>query len=112
VCVLTRVGTNDRREVAVFVQMADGGPSPRAMCTTVRLTDGGQLVLSLDDGYEQLVLVRRGRYEMPVLEARAGRYWELTLAAPGGERIMLQFDRAGTQMAPPPEEGDGAIAAV
>jgi hypothetical protein len=81
------------------------------MCTTVRLTDDGQLVLALDDGPDQplLVLVRRGRYELPVLEARAGRYWEVTLAAPGGERIMLQFDRAGTQMAPPPEEGDGAM---
>lgn len=99
-------------EAAVFVQVADGGRSPRAMCTTVRLT-GDELVLSLDqdDPAEQIVLVKGGRYELPLLEARAGRLWELTLAAPGGERIMLQFDRAGTQTAPPPEEGDGAAAA-
>ena len=101
-------------EAAVFVQMADGGHSPRAMCTTVHLTDDDLLVLQLDeeDSDEQLVLVRRGRYELPLLEARAGRHWELTLAAPWGERIMLQFDRAGTQTAPPPEEGDGAVSGL
>lgn len=100
-------------EAAVFVQMADGGHSPRALCTTVHFRDD-ELVLRLDrddDFAEPIVLVRDGRYELPLLEARAGRHWELTLAAPGGERIMLQFDRAGTQTAPPPEEGDGAVAA-
>jgi hypothetical protein len=81
------------------------------MCTTVRYTPDDKLVLSLDDTAEELVLLRSGRYELPLLEARAGRHWELTLAAPWGERIMLQFDRAGTQTAPPPEEGDGAVAA-
>ena len=98
----------------MFVQMDDGGHAPRAMCTTVQMTDDDLLVLKLteDDSEEQLVLVRHGRYEFPLLEARAGRHWELTLAAPWGERIMLQFDRAGTQTAPPPEEtGDGAVAA-
>jgi len=100
-------------EAAVFVQMADGAKAPRAMCTTVHLTDDDLLVLQLDeeDSDEQLVLVRHGRYEFPLLEARAGLHWELTLAAPWGERIMLQFERAGTQTAPPPEEGDGAVAA-
>ena len=98
-------------EAAVFVQMADGGPSPRALCTTVHFR-GDELVLSLepDDDRDPIVLVRDGRYELPLLEARAGRHWELTLAAPWGERLMLQFDRAGTQTAPPPEEGDGAVA--
>ena len=110
-CVIPYVGTGIH-EAAVFVQMADGGHSPRAMCTTVHVTDD-ELVLKLDEDYldEGLVLVRRGRYELPLLEARAGQHWELTLAAPWGERIMLQFDRAGTQTAPPPEEGDGAVAA-
>ena len=101
-------------EAAVFVQMADGGRSPRAMCTTVHFTDDELLVLRLDEGEsdgDHIVLVRRGRYELPLLEARAGEHWELTLAAPWGERIMLQFDGAGTQTAPPPEEGDGAVAA-
>jgi hypothetical protein len=83
------------------------------MCTTVRVTDDDLLVLQLDEGHEgdQLVLVRSGRFELPLLEARAGRHWERTLAAPWGERIMLQFDGAGTQTAPPPEEGDGAVTA-
>jgi len=110
--VVPHVGTGIQ-EAAVFVQMADGGRSPRAMCTTVHFTDDDLLVLKLDDddSDDQLVLVRRGRYQLPLLEARAGRHWELTLAAPWGERIMLQFDRAGTQTAPPPEEGDGAVAA-
>ena len=83
------------------------------MCTTVQVSDD-ELALRLDetDTAELLVLVRDGRYELPLLEARAGKHWELTLAAPWGERIMLQFDRAGTQTAPPPEEtGDGAVAA-
>ena len=112
-CVIPYVGTGIH-EAAVFVQMADGGHAPRAMCTTVHITDDDLLVLQLDEDHldEQLVLVRRGRYELPLLEARAGQHWELTLAAPWGERIMLQFDRAGTQTAPPPEEtGDGAVAA-
>ena len=81
------------------------------MCSTVHFR-GDELVLRLDrddDSAEPIVLVRGGRYEFPLLEARAGRHWELTLAAPWGERIMLQFDRAGTQTAPPPEEGDGAV---
>ena len=99
------------REAAVFVQMAGEGGQPRAMCTTVRFTLDGELVLSLDDTAEELVLLRGGRYELPLLEARVGRHCELTLVAPWGERIMLQFDRAGTQTAPPPEEGDGAVAA-
>jgi hypothetical protein len=112
-CVIPYVGTGIH-EAAVFVQMADGGRSPKALCTTVHFTDDELLVLKLDEDQldEGLVLVRRGRYELPLLEARAGRHWELTLAAPWGERIMLQFDRAGTQTAPPPEEtGDGAVAA-
>ena len=111
-CVVTVVGTGINA-AAVFVQMADGGHSPRAMCTTVHYADD-ELVLRLDqdDFDEHIVLVRGGRYELPLLEARAGRHWELTLAAPWGERIMLQFDRAGTQTAPPPEEGDGAVKAV
>lgn len=111
-CVIPYVGTGIH-EAAVFVQMADGGHSPRAMCTTVHVSDD-LLVLNLDEDFlaDELVLVRRGRYELPLLEARAGQHWELTLAAPWGERIMLQFDRAGTQTAPPPEEtGDGAVAA-
>ena len=99
------------RQTAVFVQMGGDERSPRALCTTVRFTPDDKLVLSLDDTAEELVLLRGGRYELPLLEARAGRHWELTLAAPWGERIMLQFDRAGTQTAPPPEEGDGAVAA-
>jgi hypothetical protein len=109
--VVPHVGTGIH-EAAVFVQMADGGRSPRAMCTTVHLA-GDELVLRLADDVsaDDLVLVKGGRYELPLLEARAGRHWELTLAAPWGERIMLQFDRAGTQTAPPPEEGDGAVAA-
>lgn len=98
-------------EAAVFVQMTDGRSAPRAMCTTVRLTSDDQLVLELDGDSDQLVLLRGGRYLLPLLEARVGRHWELTLSAPWGERIMLQFDRAGTQTAPPPEEGDGAVAA-
>jgi hypothetical protein len=111
-CVNKGVGTGIH-EAAVFVQMADGGHSPRAMCTTVHFTND-ELVLTLDqdDLAEHIVLVKGGRYELPLLEARAGRHWELTLAAPGGERIMLQFDRAGTQTAPPPEEGDGAVSGL
>jgi hypothetical protein len=111
-CVVVHVG-NGIHQAAVFVQMADGGHSPRAMCTTVHFTND-ELVLRLDqsDPAEQIVLVKGGRYELPLLEARAGRHWELTLAAPGGERIMLQFDRAGTQTAPPPEEGDGAVSGL
>lgn len=97
------------RKAAVFVQMAREGACPRAMCTSVRYTPDHRLVLSLEDTAEELVLLRGGRYQLPLLEARAGRHWELTLAAPWGERIMLQFDRAGTQTAPPPEEGDGAV---
>lgn len=100
-------------EAAVFVQVSDGRRSPRALCSSVHFR-GDELVLRLDeedDMSEQIVLVRGGRYELPLLEARAGRHWELTLAAPRGERIMLQFDRAGTQTAPPPEEGDEAVAA-
>ena len=98
-------------QAAVFVQMVREGMSPRALCTTVRYTPDDRLVLSLDGTAEELVLLRAGRYELPLVEARAGRHWELTLEAPWGERIMLQFDRAGTQTAPPPEEGDGAVAA-
>jgi hypothetical protein len=106
------VGT-EIHHAAVFVQMAFGANTPRAMCSTVHYTDDEQLVLQLDehDPDDHLVLVRDGRYEFPLIEARAGRYWELTLVAPWGERIMLQFDGAGTQTAPPPEEGDGAVAA-
>jgi hypothetical protein len=101
------------REAAVFVQMGREGTSPRAWCTSVRYTSDDKLVLTLDDDTaEELVLLRGGRYELPLLEARAGRHWELTLAAPWGERIMLQFDRAGTQTAPPPEEGDGAVSGL
>ena len=101
------------REAAVFVQVADGRASPWALCTTVQFSDG-DLVLRLDQGddVQHLVLVRGGRYELPVIEARAGRHWELMLEAPGGERIMLQFDGAGTQTAPPPEEGGEAVAVL
>ena len=101
------------RDVPVFVQMVRESTPPRALCTTVRYTADGRLVLSLDGdaGWEELVLVRDGRYDLPLVEARAGRHWEVTLAAPSGERIMLQFDRVGTSTAPPPEEGDEAVAA-
>jgi hypothetical protein len=98
-------------EAEVFVQMADGAGAPRAMCTSVQLA-GQDIVLRFDhEDTEPIVLVRDGRYEFPLLEARAGAHWELTLAAPWGERILLQFGRAGTQTAPPPEEGDEAVAA-
>ena len=106
----TTVGTRIQ-EAAVFVQMADGAGAPRAMCTSVHVA-GGDVILRVDpeEHPEPIVLVRGGRYELPLLQARAGTHWELTLAAPWGERIMLQFARGRTQTAPPPEEGDGAVA--
>lgn len=108
-CVVTGVGP-DLNEAAVFVQMAGSDHSPRAMCTTVQFA-GDELILKLDgaEPAHHIVLVKGGRYELPLLEARAGRHWELTLAAPWGERIMVQFARAGTQTAPPPGGGDGAV---
>src|SRR3954471_20370836 len=82
--VVPHVGTGIQ-EAAVFVQMADGGRSPRAMCTTGHFTNDELVVrLDRDDDAKQIVLVKGGRYELPLLEARAGRHWELTLAAPGG----------------------------
>jgi hypothetical protein len=100
-------------ETPVFVQLAREGTCPRALCTSVRYTHDERLLLTFeDDSAEPIVLLRGGRYELPLIEARAGRHWELTFAAPWGERIMLQFDRAGTQTAPPPEEGDGAVSGL
>ena len=109
-CVVRDVGP-EMNEAAVFVQLAGSGHAPRAMCTTVQFT-GDELILKLDEAgpADHIVLVKGGRYELPLLESRAGRHWELTLAAPWGERIMVQFARAGTQTAPPPGGGDGAVA--
>jgi predicted nucleic acid-binding Zn-ribbon protein len=90
------------------VQLAAEGRSTRAMCTTLAYTDDEQLVLTLEDTAEQVVLVRRGRYELPLIEARVGRHTEVTLAAPDGGRIMLQLEERKRPRHP---EGDGAAAA-
>lgn len=90
------------------MQLASEGRSTRAMCTTLRFTDDEQLVLTLEDTAEQVVLVRRGRYELPLIEARVGLQTEVTLAAPGGGRIMLQLAQRKRPRHP---EGDEAVAA-
>ena len=92
----------------VFVQLAAEGRSTRAMCTTLRYTDDDQLVLTLQDTAEQVVLVRRGRYELPLIEARVGRLTEVTLAGPDGGLIMLQLEERKRPRHP---EGDEAVAA-
>jgi hypothetical protein len=93
-------------EADVFVQLAGAGASTRAMCTKLRYTATGRLVLTLVDTAEQLVLVDRGRYELPLIEARVGRDTEVTLAAPDGSRIMLQLQERKRPRHP---EGDGAV---
>jgi len=99
--------------VAAFVQVSDDSWPPPALWTTVHCTDE-RVVLRLEhDGcIEDVVLVRDGRFELPVLEARIGRHWEFTLAGPSGGRLMLQLELSRTQTAPPPEEGDEAVAAA
>jgi hypothetical protein len=92
----------------VFVQLAAEGRSTRAMCTTVSFTDDEQLVLTLQDTAEQVVLVKRGRYELPLIEARVGRLTEVTLAGPDGGLIMLQLEERKRPRRP---EGDEAAAA-
>jgi hypothetical protein len=54
------------------------------------------------------VLVRRGRYELPLIEARVGRMTEVTLAGPDGGVIMLQLEERKRPRRP---EGDEAVAA-
>jgi hypothetical protein len=78
------------------------------MWTKLRCTRNGQVVLTLDDTDEQLVLVDGGRYELPLIEARVGRWLELTLAGPDGDRIMLQVQERKRPRRP---EGDEAVAA-
>jgi hypothetical protein len=95
-------------EADVFVQLAGFGPATRAMCTKLRYTAAGRVVLTLEDTAEQVVLIDRGRYELPLIEARVGRHTEVTLAGPGGGRIMLQLQQRKRPRHP---EGDGAVAA-
>jgi hypothetical protein len=96
------------KQADVFVQLAAAGRSTRAMCTTLRFTDDEQLVLTLEDTSEQVVLVRRGRYELPLIAARVGRMTEVTLAGPDGGVIMLQLEERKRPRHP---EGDEAVAA-
>ena len=98
----------DHNQADVFVQLAAAGRLTRAMCATLRYTDDEQLVLTLEDTHEQVVLVRRGRYELPLIEARVGRMTEVTLAGPDGGVIMLQLEERKRPRHP---EGDGAVAA-
>ena len=102
------VETRGHKQADVFVQLAAEGRLTRAMCTTVRYTDDEQLVLTLEDSSEQVVLVKGGRYELPLIEARVGRYTEVTLAGPDGGRIMLQVEERKRPRHP---VGDGAAAA-
>ena len=95
-------------EADVFVQLAAEGRTTRAMWTTLRYTDDGRLVLTLPDTAEQLVLVDRGRYELPLIEARVGRHTEVTLLGPDGDRIMLQLRERKRPRHP---KGDEAAAA-
>jgi hypothetical protein len=102
------VTTTAHAEAKVFVQVAGQGRATRAMWTTVRSTGDGRLVLTLPDAAEQVVLVNHGRYELPLIEARVGRYTEVTLLRPDGGRIMLQLDERKRPRHP---EGDEAVAA-
>jgi hypothetical protein len=102
------VVTKPRGEADVFVQFAGAGQSTRAMCTTVRYTDDGRLVLTLADTAEQVVLLRRGRYELPLIAAHVGRHTEVTLAGPDGVRIILQLEQ---RKRPRRLGGDEAVAA-
>jgi hypothetical protein len=104
ICVETRV----QSQAEVFVQLTAEGRSTRAMCTSLRYTDDEQIVLMLEDTSEQVVLVTRGRYVLPLIEARLGRHTEVTLAAPDGGRIMLQLEERKRPRHP---EGDEAAAA-
>jgi hypothetical protein len=98
-----------RDEADVFVQFAAPGRWTRAMCTTLRCTDDGRVVLTLADTAEQVVLVSRGRYALPLIEAKVGnRMTEVTLAGPDGGRIMLQLDQRKRPRHP---KGDEAAAA-
>jgi hypothetical protein len=92
----------------VFVQLAAQGRVTRAMWTTLRSTDDGRLVLTLPDTGAQVVLVDRGRYELPLIEARVGRYTEVTLLGPDGTRIMLQLEERKRPRHP---QGGEAVAA-
>lgn len=107
-CVFLFVETRGHKQADVFVQLAADGRQTRAMCTTVRYTDDEQLVLTLADTAEQVVLVRGGRYELPLIEARVGRFTEVTLAGPDGGRIMVQVEERKRPRHP---VGDGAAAA-
>jgi hypothetical protein len=100
--------TTAQAEAKVFVQVAAPGRVTRAMWTTLRTTRDGRLVLTLLDTAEQLVLVCRGRYALPLIEARVGRFTDVTLLAPDGSRIMLQLDERKRPRHP---EGDEAVAA-
>ena len=102
------VDTRGHRQADVFVQLAAEGRLTRAMCTTLRYTDDEQLVLTLQDTAEQVVLVKGGRYELPLLEARVGRYTAVTLAGPDGGRIMLPVEERNRPRHP---LGDEAAAA-
>jgi hypothetical protein len=105
---LTVVTTTAHAEAAVFVQLAAQGRATRAMWTTLRYTDDRRLVLTLVDTAEELVLVDGGRYELPLIESRVGRYTELTLLGPDGARIMLQLEERKRPRHP---MGDEAVAA-
>jgi hypothetical protein len=107
-CELSGVTATTHAEADVFVQLAVEGRATRAMWTTLRYTEDGRLVLTLLDTAEELVLVDRGRYELPLLEARVGRYTEVTLLGPDGGRIMLQLEE---RQRPRHREGDEAVAA-
>jgi hypothetical protein len=102
------VATTIHGEAEVFVQVAAHGRCTRAMCSTVHYTDDGRLVLALEDSDEPVVLLNRGRYELPLIEARVGRHTEVTLLGPGGDRIMLQLQERKRPRRP---EGDEAVAA-
>ncbi|MEA2445458.1 MAG: hypothetical protein QOJ12_2750 [Thermoleophilales bacterium] len=100
--------TTAQAEADVFVQLAAQGHPTRAMWTTLRYTDDRRLVLTLADTAEEVVLIDRGRYEMPLIEARVGRYTEVTLLRPDGSRIMLQLEERKRPRHP---MGDEAVAA-
>jgi hypothetical protein len=98
-----------RDEADVFVQFAAPGRWTRAMCTTLQCTDDGRVVLTLGDTAEQVVLVSRGRYALPLIEAKVGSsVTEVTLAVPDGGRIMLQLEERKRPRHP---EGDEAATA-
>lgn len=105
---MTVVTTPAHAEADVFVQLAVQGCPTRAMWTKLRYTDDHRLVLTLVDTAEEVVLVDRGRYELPLIEARVGRYTEVTLLRPDGGRIMLQLEERKRPRHP---MGDEAVAA-